>query len=51
MTTAAEVDIYLLPEPTPGTPVILDRYVRAMHAEINGRFEDPVWPLAALSEN
>ncbi|MFJ9085738.1 integrase [Streptomyces sp. NPDC102384] len=51
MTTAAEIDTYLLPEPTPGTPVILDRHVRAMHAESNARFEDPVWPLAALSEN
>jgi hypothetical protein len=45
------LDPYKLPLPTPGTPVVPARLTVAMHAHLNSRFADPVWPLAALSAN
>jgi integrase len=51
MTTAPDIDPYLLPLPTPASPVVLPHLVRPLHAHLNGRYADPVWPLAALTEN
>jgi len=51
MTAAPDLDPYLLPLPTPGTPVILPHLVVSMHAHLNGRYADPVWPLAPLTGN
>jgi integrase len=51
MTTAPDLDPYLLPMPGPGSPVVLPHLACAMHAHLNGRYRDPVWPLAPLTEN
>jgi hypothetical protein len=51
MTAAADLDPYLLPLPAPGTPVVLPHLVVSMHAHLNGRYADPVWPLAPLTGN
>jgi hypothetical protein len=51
MTTAPELDPYLLPMPTPATPVVSDDRVAAVHAHLNACFSSSVWPLAPLSEN
>lgn len=51
MTTAAHHDPYILPMPTPDTPVVLPHLALPMHAHINGRYADWIWPLAALTEN
>lgn len=37
--------------PTPDTPIVLPHRVLPMHAHINGRYADWIWPLAALTEN
>jgi len=51
MTSAPELDPYLLPLPTLGSPIVLPHLVNPMHAHINGRFADLDWPLAALTGN
>ena len=51
MTTAPDLDPYLLPMPTPASPVVLPHLACAVHAHLNGRYRDPVWPLAPLTEN
>ena len=51
MTAAPDLDPYLLPLPTPGTPVILPHLVVPMHARLNSRYADAVWPLAPLTGN
>jgi len=51
MTAAADLDPYLLPLPTPGSPVVLPHLATSLHAYLNGRYADPVWPLAPLTEN
>jgi hypothetical protein len=51
MTAAADLDPYLLPLPTPGSPVVLPHLATSLHAHLNGRYADPVWPLASLTEN
>jgi hypothetical protein len=51
MTAAADLDPYLLPLPTPGSPVVLPHLATSLHAHLNGRYADPVWPLAPLTEN
>jgi hypothetical protein len=51
MTTAPDLDPYLLPMPGPGSPVVLPHLACAVHAHLNGRYRDPVWPLAPLTEN
>ena len=51
MTTAPDLDPYLLPMPTPASPVVLPHLACAVHAHLNGRYCDPVWPLAPLTEN
>ncbi|MER5783980.1 integrase [Streptomyces mobaraensis] len=49
--TAADLDPYLLPMPGPATPVVADHLTAAVHAYLNARYHDRVWPLAPLSEN
>ena len=51
MTTAPDLDPYLLPLPTPASPVVLPHLASALHAHLNGRYADPIWPLAPLTEN
>jgi hypothetical protein len=51
MTTAPDLDPYLLPMPTPASPVVLPHLACAVHAHLNGRYCHPVWPLAPLTEN
>ncbi|MGT2530692.1 hypothetical protein ACU4GG_29175 [Streptomyces nojiriensis] len=51
MTTAADLDPYVLPWPTPDSPVVLPHRVVAQHAHQPARYAEPDWPLAALTEN
>jgi hypothetical protein len=51
MSAAADLDPYLLPLPGPGSPVVLPHLATSLHAHLNGRYADPVWPLAPLTEN
>ncbi|POG46018.1 integrase [Streptomyces sp. ZL-24] len=51
MTTALEVDRFRLPLPNPTTPVVPARLVVGEHAHLNGRYKDPVWPMAPLTAN
>lgn len=51
MTTAPELDPYLLPLPAPTSPVVLPHLVSPLHAHLNGRYADPVWSLGPLTEN
>jgi hypothetical protein len=43
VTTAPELDPYLLSLPTPGSPVALPQLANSLHAHLNGRYADPVW--------
>ena len=51
MTAAPDLDPYLLPLPTPASPVVLPHLASSLHAHLNGRYADPIWPLAPLTEN
>lgn len=51
MTLAADEDPYLLPMPGPRSPVVTPDLVKPIHAQLNPRYSDPVWSLAALTEN
>ena len=51
MTAAPDFDPYLLPLPNPASPVVLPHLATSLHAHLNGRYADPVWPLAPLTEN
>ncbi|TVZ06299.1 integrase [Trebonia kvetii] len=51
MTAAPDLDPYLLPLPAPGTPVVPSHLASAMHAHLNGRYADPEWQLAPLTDN
>ena len=51
MTAAPDLGPCLLPMPWPGSPVVLPHLACAVHAHLNGRYRDPVWPLAPLTEN
>ena len=51
MTAAPDLDPYLLPLPTPASPVVLPHLASPLHAHLNGRYGDPVWPLAPLTGN
>jgi hypothetical protein len=48
---ARDLDPYVLPLPTPASPVVLPRLTGTLHAHLNGRFADQVWPLAPLTDN
>ena len=50
-TPATDTDPYLLPLPSPTSPVVLAHHVNPLHAHLNARYADPTWPLAALTEN
>lgn len=50
MTTALEPDPYLLPMPSPDSPVASDHLVKRIHAHLNSRYRDPVWSVAPLTE-
>ena len=50
-TPATETDPYLLPLPSPASPVVLPQHVNPLHAHLNARYADPAWPLASLTEN
>ncbi len=50
-TPATETDPYLLPLPSPISPVVLPHHVNPLHAHLNARYADPAWPLASLTEN
>ncbi|MFF0431502.1 integrase [Streptomyces sp. NPDC004327] len=45
---ASEGDPYLLPIPTPDSPVVLPRWISSGNANSNGRYQEPVWPLGPL---
>jgi hypothetical protein len=49
MTAAPDIDPYLLPLPTPTSPVVLPHLAVAVHADLNGRYADPLWSLAPLT--
>ena len=51
MTAAADFDPYLLPLPAPASPVVPPHLASPLHAHLNGRYGDPVWPLAPLTGN
>jgi integrase len=51
MTAAPDLDIYLLPAPSPASRVVADHLVVPMHAELNARYGDDVWPLRPLTAN
>lgn len=50
MTTALEPDPYLLPMPSPNSPVVSDHLVKPIHAHLNSRYRDPIWSVAPLTE-
>ena len=50
MTTALESDPYLLPMPSPNSPVVTDDLVKPIHSHLNSRYSDPIWSLAPLTE-
>lgn len=51
MTLAADDDPYLLLMPGPRSPVVALELVKPIHAHLNPCYSDPVWSLAALTEN
>ncbi|MDJ0341766.1 integrase [Streptomyces sp. H10-C2] len=51
MTTAVELDRYRMPLPGPGTPVIPEDRVVALHAHLNTHYSAAKWPLAPLIDN
>jgi integrase len=50
VTSAPEPDPYQLALPGPSTPVVIDRWVKTLHAHLNSRYEDAVWALAPLND-
>ncbi len=44
-------DPYIVALPGPTSPVITAAYLVAAHAHLNGRYADPVWSLAPLTEH
>jgi integrase len=51
VTAAPDFDPYLLPLPAPGSPVVLPHLAKSLNAHLSGRYADPVWPLAPLTDN
>jgi integrase len=51
VTAAPDFDPYLLPLPAPGSPVILPHLAKSLNAHLNGRYADPAWSLAPLTDN
>ncbi|MCZ4098063.1 integrase [Streptomyces sp. H39-C1] len=48
---AVETDPYILATPTPNSPVVLLQWILPDNRHPNGRYRDPVWPLAPLIDN
>jgi len=51
VTAAEDFDPYLLPLPAPTSPVVAPHLASPLHAHLDGRYGDPVWPLAPLTGN
>jgi integrase len=51
VTAAEDFDPYLLPLPAPASPVVAAHLASPLHAHLNGRYADQVWPLAPLTGN
>ena len=51
MTAAPDLDLFLLPLPSPASPVVPAHLAGTLHAHLNGRYGDPVWSLAPLTDN
>ena len=51
MTAAEDFDPYLLPLPAPASPVVAPHLASPLHAHLDGRYGDLVWPLAPLTGN
>ncbi len=51
MTAAEDFDPYLLPLPAPASPIVAPHLASPLHTHFNGRYGDPVWPLAPLTGN
>ncbi|MFF4948952.1 integrase [Streptomyces chattanoogensis] len=51
VTLLDEPDPYVLPMPFAGSPVVADHLVVALHARLNARYSDGIWPLAPLTDN
>jgi integrase len=51
VSAAPDFDPYLLPLPAPGSPVVLPHLAGSLNAHLNGRYADPVWSLAPLTDN
>ncbi|MFI9585992.1 integrase [Streptomyces sp. NPDC052236] len=53
MTTAPtlEADPYILPLPTPESPVVLDRWISAGNTHPNSQYSDDVWSMGPLIDN
>jgi hypothetical protein len=51
MTAAPGLSPYLLPGPTPASPVVPGHLLVAAHARFNARYCDDIWPLKPLTAN
>lgn len=51
MTIAPDADPYLVPPPTPHSPVVLADRAGDLNAHISGHYRDMVWSLAPLTNN
>jgi hypothetical protein len=51
VTTAPDLDPYLLPLPSPASPVVAPHLAASLHTHLNSRYGDPVWQLAPLTGN
>lgn len=51
MAVATRLGPYLLPTPTPASPVVPGHLLVAAHARFNARYGDDIWPLKPLTAN
>ncbi|WP_329564352.1 integrase (plasmid) [Streptomyces uncialis] len=51
MTAAVDLDSYVLPLPTPTSPVVSAHLVVPVYAHLNAVYAAPIWPLAPLTAN
>ncbi|MGP3636158.1 integrase [Streptomyces sp. 24-1644] len=50
-TLAAQSDPYILPLPSPDSPVVLSHWISPGNTHPNSRYQDPVWSLAPLIDD
>lgn len=50
-TTVYSLDPYIMPMPTPGTPVVLPQWAGTMYAHLNNRYGDAKWCLAPMTDD